>query len=740
MFLQLLRKASSLFQKNKDGKFGTFKGVFVPNILQMVGVILFMRLGWVLGYTGIFEMTLIISLSALLLLITGLSLTAIVSNMPMEGGGAYYLISRSLGIEIGGSIGLLICVSQLASIALCVTGFSLSLAEFFPGIPILWIKASTLTMLVVISYISTDFALKTQFLIFVSLAVSILAIFFASGPVSASLPPAETSVSLAFWPAFAMFFPGMTGIESGMSMSGDLRKPSRSLPIGTLGAIGLVYIVYLSIAIFLSKHVSSDLLKGYPFILYYISKAGYLIIIGIWAATLSSALGAVLGAPRVIQALAKDRVLPGFLAKGYGATAEPRAATVAVFLLGLFITLVLDINQIIPLLTMSCLVSYGLINFIAFFESFVRNPSWRPFIRIPSAVSLTGALGCLISMFMIDPGATFIVLTLVALLCLWSSSRKIQANWDDLRHSILSFFVHRAVIKLSHLENSAKSWRPHLLAIFEQPKVSKNLAFFCHALNQEKGFLTFGTAVSNDENPTGHHESIKENLKGFKIPSHVHVNTCSSTLLGVEQMVKNYGFGLLKPNTVVFHTPENFEIDAFMKLVLDTHRHEKNVILLKQDPLRDYLFSDSKRKAKCIDLWWRGKYPGNFELCLALAYVLQQSKLWPKSKIRIKMLIADEESKRAFSEKFEEYKTKLRIKNLEFFTYVQPDLNFFAEFINHSKDADLSFLGLKKPDRETTAEEYKEYYQKLMENTKEVSNIAFVLSGEKILFHDVFSG
>jgi len=223
-------------------------------------------------------MSIIITLSALLLFVAGMSLSAIVSNMKMSGGGAYYLISRALGIEFGSALGILSCISQLCSISLCVTGFSLSLYEFFPLASLPLLKAVTLTALILISYFSTEFALKTQIFIFMGLAVSIGAIFLGSRPPLETLQPLSDTTALTFWGCFAMFFPAMTGIESGMSMSGDLRNPARSLPIGTLGAIALVYVVYLSIAIFLSSFVAPELLRSYPFILYYTSKVGYLII------------------------------------------------------------------------------------------------------------------------------------------------------------------------------------------------------------------------------------------------------------------------------------------------------------------------------------------------------------------------------------------------------------------------------------------------------------------------------
>lgn len=721
-----------------DKKFGTIEGVVIPNILQMIGVILFLRLGFVLGHIGIFQMSIIITLSALLLLITGLSLAGIVSNMKMSGGGAYYLISRSLGIEFGGAIGILSSLSQLCSISLCVTGFSLSVNEFFPTTSLPVVKALTLTTLFLISYISTNLAMKTQIFIFITLATSIGAIFFGNADQLANLQPNSIGSSLTFWGAFAMFFPGMTGIESGMSMSGDLRNPSRSIPIGTLLSITIVYFIYLGIAIFLSSCVPPELLRSYPFILYYTSKAGFLIIMGIWAATISSALGVIVGSPRVIQAVAKDGILPRFLSKGHGKTNQPRIATITVFILGMICTLGTEIDQIIPMLTMSCLISYGLINFIACFESLMKNPSWRPSIQVHWLISLTGMIGCLIAMFMINPGAAFIVIAAVAIFCFWTAKRKIQANWDDLKYSILSFFVHQGTIKLSNVEVSAKTWRPHILTLFEEPKVEKNLAYFTHALNQDKGFLTFSAHVPLGQKINEIRDNLKTDLNGFKIPSHIHINDVPHSFLSFGQIIRNYGFGLLKPNTIVMRSPTNYEKHSFAQLLLDTYSQHKNIILLKDDSTKDYLFTDPSRKNKQINLWWRGKYPGNFEFCLALAYLLQQSKLWPNSKICIKMIAKDEAHKKNLHQQFDIYRSELRINNLEFSPLLDPNENFFTNFEAHSQHADLTFLGLKKPEENTTAEEYEEYYQNLSQNTKNVNNIAFVICGEKIEFRDIF--
>src|SRR5574342_851412 len=150
---------STLFKIVKDGKYGAIQGVYIPNVLQMIGVILFMRLGWILGHVGMFTMGFIITLSSLLILITSLSMTSIVSNMKMRGGGAYYLISRSLGVEFGSAVGVLQCITQLCCVALCVSGFAQSICDMIPGLSEPLVKAMTLTVLALTSYFSTDLAM-----------------------------------------------------------------------------------------------------------------------------------------------------------------------------------------------------------------------------------------------------------------------------------------------------------------------------------------------------------------------------------------------------------------------------------------------------------------------------------------------------------------------------------------------------------------------------------------------------
>ncbi|MBP9841920.1 MAG: hypothetical protein KBC64_05790 [Simkaniaceae bacterium] len=726
----------ALFAPSQDGKLGTFMGVFVPNILQMVGVILFMRLGWILGQVGTTQMTLIISLSSLLLFITSLSLTSTVSNMKMEGGGSYYLISRTLGIEFGSAIGILFSMSQLISIALCISGFALSLQDFFPTLKLEVIEIITLSLLMGLSYLSNDLALKTQLLIFIALSISIGAIFLGSGEnIPDSIKPLEgLATNLSFWGAFALFFPAATGIESGLSMSGDLKRPSRSIPIGALASVILAFFLYVNISFFLASEVSSDLLKSHPFIIYHLTKYGHLVMLGVWGATLSSALGSILSGPKIIQALAKDGIFPSLFSKPLVNNFFMYGAVLAMILL-------IDLNHILPMLTMTCLVSYGLINFCAFFEELIHNPSWRPTFHLSKMISLSGTLGCLIAMFMINPGASFIVIALTIALCVWTSSRHLNGNFDDIRYSLYLYFINKAILALSHLAKNAKSWRPHILSIVQGTTVDKNLAFFSHALNQEKGFLTFGISLPESPHPreqfTTCQAMVKNDLKVYQIPSYVHINLTHTPNEGAHEILTNYGLGPLKPNTVIrLFDEEIFKIE-FASFLIDTYAYGKNTILLKTDPVSP-VFTQKQNETKEINLWWGGEYRGNFELCLALSHLLQMSELWHNASIIIKTVVKDKETEERKIHQFDRFRARLRLKHLSFCPIIDPSESFFPNLVTASLSADLTFLGMRSPLKGETASDYQAYFLNLFKETSHISNIAYVLSGETLDFEKIF--
>ncbi|MCC5849103.1 MAG: amino acid permease [Verrucomicrobia bacterium] len=429
-------------EKPSGYQFGTFQGVFTPSILTILGVIMFLRFGWVLGNVGLPLTLLIVTMATSITFLTGLSLSATATNMKVGGGGAYYLISRSLGIEVGSAIGVPLFFAQALGIAFYISGFAEALVDVvdvshwvemlpFPITQIRLISVLTLVVLTLLALISADLALKAQLFILGSIVLALVSFFAGTTPVHNYLTPdTEIPMKLGFWVVFAVFFPAVTGIEAGISMSGDLKNPTKSLPKGTIAAVLTGYVVYMTIPIFLSYVIRDErVLLVRPLIMSDVARWGKFIMVGVWAATLSSALGALLGAPRTLQALAKDKVLPRFIGRGYGTKNDPRMATACSFVVALIAIMLGDLNMIAPVLSMFFLTSYGLINLSAGLEGLIESPTWRPKFKFPWWGSILGAGACLLTMVMIDLGATFTALLLTGGLYFVIKRRQLKAHW-----------------------------------------------------------------------------------------------------------------------------------------------------------------------------------------------------------------------------------------------------------------------------------------------------------------------
>ncbi|MBQ4471366.1 MAG: amino acid permease [Kiritimatiellae bacterium] len=338
--------------------FGAFQGVFTPSILTIIGVVMYLRFGWMLGNVGLATSLLIVTMGSSITLLTGLSISALATNMRVKGGGAYFILSRSLGLEAGAALGIPLALSQTVCVSFYVAGFAEafvnsgipSLSSFDPRI----VGLATLAVLALVSSLSADIALKSQYFIMLAIGASLVSFFLGKAP-SDLLVPEASSVPpvLDFWTVFAVFFPAVTGILSGLGMSGDLKDPGRAIPKGTIAAVLVGYAIYMAVPIALRFMVADDaLLRTDTMILQKCARWQTPILLGVWAATLSSAIGSFLVAPRVLQALSRDRLLPGFFAHGFGRADDPRLAAAVCFSVAALGIWLGDINAIAPVLTL----------------------------------------------------------------------------------------------------------------------------------------------------------------------------------------------------------------------------------------------------------------------------------------------------------------------------------------------------------------------------------------------------
>ncbi len=402
-----------------QARLGTFAGVFTPVVLTVLGVVMFMRAGYVVGYTGLWLALLVLVLSKAITTLTTFSLSAIATNLEVRGGGVYFMVSRVLGPDFGGSIGITLYLALAVNVAFHTIGFTEAffalVGHVSPGAAraaaAMWLPQILSTLVVTglfaLTYRGTEHAIKAQYVVLGVLAVAVLA-FLIGGLVeldaarlTANRGPAFTS-EVGFWTVFAIFFPAAAGISTGANMSGDLEKPARSIPLGTLLAIAVTAAIYAALLVLLAGSTPRAELQSDPFgALQDMSLWGPLVVLGMFAASLSTALGSLLGAPRILQALAQDRLLAPLapLAQGEGPTNEPRRATVVTFVVALLVIWVADLDAVARVISMFFLIAYGMINASAFVESRGGSPSFRPRFRaFHWSLALTGAIGCLVAM------------------------------------------------------------------------------------------------------------------------------------------------------------------------------------------------------------------------------------------------------------------------------------------------------------------------------------------------------
>lgn len=731
--------------EKKGYSFGTFKGVYTPSVLTIFGVIMYLRFGWVLGNVGLFGTLLIVTMATLITFLTGLSISAMATNMKVGGGGAYFIISRSLGLEAGAAIGLPLFFARAIGVAFYIAGFTEALMSlgnplpmFDPAVAAKIISSATLIAITALAYISADLALKVQFGIFAAIALSLISLFMGKPSEEILMVPPDAIIppKAAFWVVFAVFFPAVTGIEAGLGLSGDLKDPSKSLPRGTMLAIATGYLAYMILPIFLSTVVHDpDLLLIDSAIMTKIARWGILITIGVFAASLSSALGSLLGAPRTLQALAVDRVIPGFIGKGFGKDkADPRIATFISFLVALAAVLLGDLNLIAPILSMFFLLSYGLLNLSAGLEGLIESPSWRPKFRVPCSVSLLGAVLCFSAMLMINADSTIMAILVTGLVFYLVKRRQLNAHWADMRYGILNLMIRFAIHRLNKLKPDERTWRPKILALSGSPKSRWHLVEMANSLTQHSSALTVASILPVEDWSADKVESMETSMREYlekrEVDAMVKIFPSPDMLSGARALVRAYGYGPLTPNTILLGDSGNESNHTeFAELIKLVQRTKRNLIMLRESE------KPTVDEGEEIHVWWGGN-KDNIGLMLTLAYQIQKSPIWKQSKLIIKTIVNVEDEQGPALARLESFIEEQRIP-AEARVLVKSMPSYYEIIRNASPEAGLVFMGMRPPLEDETNENYAQYYANLMTASKDMPPVAFVMASEEIEFRQV---
>jgi amino acid transporter len=691
----------------RTGTLGTFAGVFTPSILTILGIILFMRLGYVVGHAGLGRALIILALANGISLLTTVSLSAIATNLKVKGGGVYYLISRTLGLEFGGAIGIVLYLAQSVSIAFYCIGFAEILAgilgtgsSIMPQI----IAALAVFFLFILAWFGADVATRFQYVVMAILGLALVSFFWGGisrwDPALLAQNWSSPSSGMAFWVLFAIFFPAVTGFMQGVSMSGDLKDPGKSLTLGTFLAVGLsIGIYFLAVFVFAASAPGEVMRSDYR-VMQRIAAVDFLITAGVIAATLSSAMASYLGAPRVLQSLAGDRIFPFLLpfAKGYGPTGNPRRGIVLTTAIA-FATIALgNLNVIAPVVSMFFLISYGLLNYATYYEARAASPSFRPRFRwYDLRASLLGAVACLGVMLAIDLTAGLIAITILFAIFQYLKRTAGPARWADSRRSYHLQQARNHLLSAATEPQHPRDWRPHFLLFSNDTHRRRQLLDFASWLEGDAGLTTVvrilqGQGVKMLKHREQAEEELRKDIAESGLEAFALVITVPDFNQGLQTLVQTFGVGPMRANTILLNwiqqLPEG--VSAFKEVLygrqLRTAFHFGcNLIVLaaKQEAWANLKMLSSATPR--IDVWWWGD--ATSRLMLLLAYLMTRSDAWEEAVIRVLAVSSEKQSEKTV----EELKNTLNEVRID----AEPEIiqNVNADIVSdHSIDAALVFL------------------------------------------------
>ncbi|XP_023217503.1 solute carrier family 12 member 2-like [Centruroides sculpturatus] len=563
-------------------KLGWIQGVLIRCLLNIWGVMLFLRLSWVVGQAGIGLGCLVILLASGVTILTTLSMSAICTNGEVKGGGTYYMISRSLGPEFGGAIGLIFSLANAIAIAMYVVGFAETLRDLLTAqVVLLIILLVSMFDFVIGSFIPPNTAQKAQGYVGWSLSLA-----------SENFKPHFRGET--FFSVFSVYFPAATGILAGANISGDLANPQHSIPKGTFLAIFISTLSYILFAVIAGATVYRDangveffaqngtvelirncslaesgyckygLMNNYQ-VMEQVSAFGPIIYAGIFAATLSSALASLVSAPKVFQALCKDNLFPHIhiFAKGYGKNAEPRRAYLLAFVIALACIAIGQLNEIAPIISNFFLAAYCLINFSCFHASFARSPGFRPAFKYYNLwLSLLGAILCLAVMFIMNWWTALITFAIILALYIYIYYRKPDVNWGSSTQAQTYKVALEAVIKLNQVQEHVKNYRPQILVLTGNPNSRPPLADFAYSICKKLGLVVCGHVVKGPMSQRYRVAQTKQAYNWFqkrKMKAFYSLIEEDVFSRGVRNLIQLVGVGKLRPNVVFMGYKSNWQ-------------------------------------------------------------------------------------------------------------------------------------------------------------------------------------
>lgn len=485
--------------------------------------------------------------------------------------------------------------------------------------------------LTILALISTSLALRAQFFIMAAIGLSLLSLVLGVSPeLPQTLPFFATEGSASMEAVFAIFFPAVTGFTAGIAMSGDLKDPKKSIPAGTLWAIAVGFVVYIGLAIFVFYAVDSVVLRSDNNIFLKLALFAPAVVAGIWGATLSSALGGILGGPRILQAMSVDKITPRRFGKGVGKDNEPRNALFLTVIIAEAGILIGELDTIARICSMFYLAAYGFINLSFFLESW-SSTDFNPTFKVKRWVGLLGFVATFAVMFRLDMIAMIIAFIVIGGIYFWLAKRELALGSGDVWQSVWSSVVKTGLRRMDEKQDHKRNWKPNVLLFSGGTDQRNYLVEFSKELVGNRGIVTNFDLRENQEADIlfpKHKQSVRDEvLKKYGIfGRQIEVK---NVFKGIETIAATFGFSGIDPNTILMgwakNTSDPIWFAQMTKKLIDL---DYNVLYLDYDKRFGF------RKYAQIDLWWRGMGE-NAELMLNISKFLLASDLWRNARVRI---------------------------------------------------------------------------------------------------------
>ncbi|XP_068422613.1 solute carrier family 12 member 7-like isoform X2 [Clinocottus analis] len=752
---------------------GTFIGVYLPCMQNILGVILFLRLTWIVGTAGILGSFAIVSMCCICTLLTAISMSAIATNGVVPAGGSYYMISRSLGPEFGGAVGLCFYLGTTFAGSMYILGTIEILLIYIIPEATLFKEGETaamsnnmrvygtccLLLMALVVFVGVKYVNKLALVFLACVVLSILATYagviktmieqpdinvcllgnrslknmefetcaktklvknvtvftnvwvtfcpnatcdeyftlnnltemkaipgLMSGVIKDNLwgeyGPAGTNIekknqtsvpvqdssgdmdrpyvfndiATYFTLLVGIYFPSVTGIMAGSNRSGDLRDAQRSIPVGTIMAILTTSFIYISCVVLFGACIEGVVLRdkfGYsvkktPVIGVLAWPSPWVIVIGSFFSCCGAGLQSLTGAPRLLQAIARDGIIPILQVFGHGkANGEPTWAlllTVGICEIGILIA---SLDAVAPILSMFFLMCYLFVNLACAVQTLLRTPNWRPRFKFYHwTLSFLGMSLCLSLMFISSWYYALVAMVIAGCLYKYIEYRGAVKEWGDGIRGLSLNAARYALIRLEEVPLHTKNWRPQLLVLCKlDPELEvkhPRLLSFTTQLKAGKGLTIVssvleGTYMTRGNEAKSGEKNLKTAMAAEKMKGFSHVVVSSNLRDGFSLLIQSAGLGGMKHNAVLMAWPagwsqarDPFARRNFIETVRETTAAHQALLVAKN--IDHFPSNQDRLKEGTIDVWWIVHDGG---LLMLLPFLLSQHKVWRKCKMRI---------------------------------------------------------------------------------------------------------